>query len=183
MTLSIRDIPKEELLRAPRIFVKNAAGVGVRSYDPKWIANRLREIQVEFPKTKVKSERERLDADLIRAEKEAEERFLAEMDAIHGAYEQRFVNRSNRIILDVLKAHPTVSRRLLVGPHRFVYIIDARKHAAYELRRILGWSYPQIAKKLGRADHTTAINLVEKWPARAAQLGIPVIPIEKKEAA
>lgn len=56
----------------------------------------------------------------------------------------------------------------LTGPSRLRKIILARQEAMWELRQRTRLSSPQIAAKLGRKDHTTALHGVRRHEARIA---------------
>jgi Bacterial dnaA protein helix-turn-helix len=63
---------------------------------------------------------------------------------------------------DVLRAvslRTGVSKAAIVGPSRVKHIVAARHEVARGLRAI-GWSYPAIARMLGRVDHSSAIHMV-----------------------
>lgn len=75
--------------------------------------------------------------------------------------------RPARIIAEVAARHGLSVDRLR-GPSRRPEICHPRQEAMYRLRRETSLSYPAIARRLGRSDHTTAIHAER---AHAARMG------------
>ncbi|MFH1759042.1 MAG: helix-turn-helix domain-containing protein, partial [Patescibacteria group bacterium] len=55
-----------------------------------------------------------------------------------------------------------VSTNDIIGKSRKQEIVEPRQIAIYLMRDMLNLSYPYIAEKLGKRDHTTAIYSYEK---------------------
>ena len=65
-------------------------------------------------------------------------------------------------IVDKTARHFQLSVADICSPKRDKHIVFPRQIAMYLLRSELHMSFPQIARELGRKDHTTAIHSVEK---------------------
>jgi len=84
-----------------------------------------------------------------------------------------------RDVLNEVSAFHQVPTHVIIGTRGSAKVINARQHAAYEIRRRCPWvSYPEMARLLCR-DHSTLIYAVEKWPEKARALGIPVLPLDE----
>lgn len=59
----------------------------------------------------------------------------------------------------------------LMSPRRNAVLVWARQEAMWECRRQTSASFPQIARALGRQDHTTAIHGVRQHQERMEQHG------------
>jgi chromosomal replication initiation ATPase DnaA len=57
----------------------------------------------------------------------------------------------------------------LLGQARSRWIAWPRFEAAHRLRKELGWSLPQIGRRLGDRDHTTALNALRRYAEPAVQ--------------
>jgi chromosomal replication initiation ATPase DnaA len=57
----------------------------------------------------------------------------------------------------------------LLGQARSRWIAWPRFEAAHRLRKELGWSLPQIGRRLGDRDHTTALNALKRYEEPAVQ--------------
>lgn len=76
--------------------------------------------------------------------------------------------RWKAIIRDVAKKHGlTVAE--LVGDARSRWIAWPRFEAAHQLRTELGWSLPQIGRRLGDRDHTTILNALNRYESPRVQ--------------
>lgn len=64
-----------------------------------------------------------------------------------------------------------VSRTRILSRERDTYLVAARSAFAKMLRE-RGWTYPRIGRALGNRDHSTIINLVEKWPRYSEVPGV-----------
>lgn len=69
---------------------------------------------------------------------------------------------SAKQIVDKTARHFQISPSDICSPKREKHIVVPRQIAMYLLRSELHMSFPQIARELGRKDHTTAIHSVEK---------------------
>lgn len=69
------------------------------------------------------------------------------------------------IILAVAARH-RLTLADVVGPRRFRKIAHARQEAMYELRQAGRWSFPQIARAVGRKDHSVVIHGCRAHEAR-----------------
>lgn len=49
----------------------------------------------------------------------------------------------------------------LKGPRRTLHVVRARQIACWVMHKATDYSYPKIAKTVGRADHTTAMHAVK----------------------
>lgn len=199
MSLTIRDIPAEELRTAPRKWTTNRAGVGIKTIDPKWISRRLGEIGLKVGQLNdqsrgltarnealaaAKARVQQIEADRKQYidQRAAEVRnLIVELAAIQSRIED-FENAETAtdvraIMAAVLLAHPGITMRDIRGLSRSRPIAAARQHICYELRRLRGLSFPHIAKIVRRTDHSTIIHAVNAWPAKAAQLGIECLPL------
>jgi len=76
--------------------------------------------------------------------------------------------RWKSIIRDVAKKHG-LSVAELIGPARSRWIAWPRFEAAHQLRTELGWSLPQIGRRLGDRDHTTALNMLRRYEEPAVR--------------
>lgn len=65
-------------------------------------------------------------------------------------------------IVDKTARHFQINTSDICSPKREKHIVVPRQIAMYLLRSELHMSFPQIARELGRKDHTTAIHSVEK---------------------
>lgn len=79
-------------------------------------------------------------------------------------------NRAAKILHDVACRH-NLNPSDIKSASRMGHIVRARQEAMYRLRKRLRISYPQIAKIVGRQDHTTAVHGVR---AHAKRHGLPV---------
>jgi chromosomal replication initiation ATPase DnaA len=77
-------------------------------------------------------------------------------------------SRANRIIRAVAAAHGLTFSQM-ISQRRQRNITRARQHAMWELREHTSLSYPQIARLLGRGDHTTALHGCRAHEARLAR--------------
>lgn len=79
---------------------------------------------------------------------------------------------SPRQLMEAVARKHGVTEAQLKGPSRHKTIVKARHEAMLWLRISCDMSYPEIAKALGRTDHTSAIHGAEKaferMPARGA---------------
>jgi chromosomal replication initiator protein len=50
----------------------------------------------------------------------------------------------------------------MTGPKRDKEIVEPRQIAMYLMRTELHLSFPQVARQLGRSDHSTAMHSVDK---------------------
>lgn len=73
-----------------------------------------------------------------------------------------------RIVAEVCAKHE-VSKAELTGEGRAVRVVLARQEAMYRMRHETTMSSPAIARRLGRADHTTVLYGVKKHKERMAQ--------------
>lgn len=65
-------------------------------------------------------------------------------------------------IVSKVASHFNVDEKEIISPKRDRYIMIPRQIAMYLIRSELHTSFPNIARELGRKDHTTAIHSVEK---------------------
>jgi hypothetical protein len=88
----------------------------------------------------------------------------------------RILGIKSRRIVEVCAAHFRVSVDDVLGPSRLKPLVNARHVSMWILREMRGFSFPQIAKTMGKADHTTPLHgcrHVDDTPAlRAAALEI-----------
>lgn len=57
----------------------------------------------------------------------------------------------------------------LMGPSRLKRITRVRQEAMWELRQRTKLSFPQIARRLGRTNHTTALHAFRRHEERLAE--------------
>lgn len=57
----------------------------------------------------------------------------------------------------------------IVGSSRSRWIAWPRFEAIYNLRKELGWSLPQIGRRMGDRDHTTVLHALRRYDAPAVQ--------------
>lgn len=67
-----------------------------------------------------------------------------------------------RIVSETMLVHP----RDIVSRARYGFVIEARAVCA-KVMRDAGMSYPQIARRLGASDHTSAMHWVRRYDATA----------------
>lgn len=72
------------------------------------------------------------------------------------------------VILDVCDRRGLTMAEL-ISPRRNAVLVWARQEAMWECRRQTSASLPQIARALGREDHTTAIHGIRKHQERMGQ--------------
>lgn len=65
-------------------------------------------------------------------------------------------------IIDKTARFFNISSTEITGPKRDKEIVEPRQVAMYLMRTELHLSFPQVAKQLGRSDHSTAIHSVDK---------------------
>lgn len=77
----------------------------------------------------------------------------------------------------------------IAGPSRKARIVSARKVVTYILRQ-RGWSFPKIATRLNRSDHTSAVHYFKSFEAKAdermrwiAAQFMPAEAVDESEAA
>lgn len=70
--------------------------------------------------------------------------------------------RTRKIILDVLARHDDVSWREIISPRRRANVALARQIICWRLYRETSLSLPQVAKIVGKKDHSTAWHAVKK---------------------
>jgi len=75
---------------------------------------------------------------------------------------QSAVNVSPTQVIKAVSTFYEISPNDLIGRGRKKEIVEPRQVAIYLLREILNMSYPYIAEKMGKRDHTTAIYAYEK---------------------
>ena len=86
-------------------------------------------------------------------------------------YEAAIYTRSlfwRQIIAEVCAKH-SVGVAQLVGNQRNRQVSAARQEAMYRMRTETTMSYPQIARRLGRADHSTVMHGIKRHLERVAQ--------------
>ena len=76
--------------------------------------------------------------------------------------EQSAVNITHTQIIKAVAEFYEISTSDLIGRGRKKEIIEPRQVAMYLLREMLNMSYPFIAEKVGKRDHTTAIYAFDK---------------------
>jgi chromosomal replication initiator protein len=81
---------------------------------------------------------------------------------MHDILEQSAVNITHAQIIKAVAEFYEISTSDLVGRGRKKEIIEPRQVAMYLLREMLNMSYPFIAEKVGKRDHTTAIYAFDK---------------------
>jgi chromosomal replication initiator protein len=74
----------------------------------------------------------------------------------------KYKNVSPTQIVDKTARFFNLTQSEICGPKRDKGIVEPRQIAMYLMRSELKLSYPQIAKHLGRSDHTTAIHSINK---------------------
>jgi chromosomal replication initiator protein len=75
---------------------------------------------------------------------------------------QASVNISPAQVIKAVSGFYEISPTDLIGRGRKKEIVEPRQVAIYLLRELLNMSYPYIAEKMGKRDHTTAIYAYEK---------------------
>lgn len=60
-------------------------------------------------------------------------------------------------MIAAVSAVTRIPRAEIVGPSRKRHVVRARQVACWAMREVLKYSYPIIAKAVGRSDHSTAI--------------------------
>lgn len=75
---------------------------------------------------------------------------------------QASVNISPTQVIKAVSGFYEISPTDLIGRGRKKEIVEPRQVAIYLLRELLNMSYPYIAEKMGKRDHTTAIYAYEK---------------------
>jgi hypothetical protein len=70
--------------------------------------------------------------------------------------------RTRNIILDVLARHPDVSWREIISPRRHANVALVRQIICWRLYNETSLSLPQVAKIVGKTDHSTAWHAVKK---------------------
>lgn len=90
--------------------------------------------------------------------------FAAEQaeNIINDILDQASVNISPAQIIKAVSVFYEISPNDLIGRGRKKEIVEPRQIAIYLLRELLNMSYPYIAEKIGKRDHTTAIYAYEK---------------------
>lgn len=81
---------------------------------------------------------------------------------INDILNQASVNISPTQIIKAVSVFYEISPTDLIGRGRKKEIVEPRQIAIYLLRELLNMSYPYIAEKMGKRDHTTAIYAYEK---------------------
>ena len=76
--------------------------------------------------------------------------------------EQSAVNVTHTQIIKAVAEFYEISTTELIGRGRKKEIVEPRQVAMYLLREMLNMSYPFIAEKMGKRDHTTAIYAFDK---------------------
>ena len=81
---------------------------------------------------------------------------------INETIERTSVNISPNQIISSVSSFFEISPNELIGRGRKKEVVEPRQIAIYLLRDMLKMSYPYIAEKMGKRDHTTAIYAYEK---------------------
>jgi chromosomal replication initiator protein len=81
---------------------------------------------------------------------------------VNDILNQASVNISPTQVIKAVSAFYEISPIDLIGRGRKKEIVEPRQVAIYLLRELLNMSYPYIAEKMGKRDHTTAIYAYEK---------------------
>lgn len=68
---------------------------------------------------------------------------------------------SEKIIRIICHRHG-ITKTALLGPGRQRHLVEARHEAFYLIRSLLGRSYPEIGRRMGRKDHTTVLHGVQR---------------------
>jgi chromosomal replication initiation ATPase DnaA len=77
---------------------------------------------------------------------------------------EAFVFRPEAIIKEVAKKH-RITIADIKGPWRKKELVAARMECVWRLRQETNFSFPRIARAIGRADHTSALHLYKKYKA------------------
>jgi chromosomal replication initiator protein len=72
------------------------------------------------------------------------------------------VNITPTQVIKAVASFYEISPTDLLGRSRKKEVVEPRQIAIYLLREMLNMSYPYIAEKMGKRDHTTAIYSYEK---------------------
>lgn len=68
----------------------------------------------------------------------------------------------NEMVDEVCQKH-NLPRARIESDCRTMDLVIARREIAYRARTELAMSYPEIGRRIGRRDHTTALNLYKNW--------------------
>ncbi len=123
------------------------------------------------------------EADLRRrAQMEAEERQSIQQQELTAAQKEAKIQallrtasaslmpRWRSIMLDVAKAHG-LHFHDFVGRSRVQRIVFARQEVMWRFKHELGWSLPEIGRRLGGRDHTTVLHGVRQHQRRIDSSG------------
>ena len=75
-----------------------------------------------------------------------------------------------------------VTRTDLMSARRARELVAARAFAAFWVKRLTPFSYPQMARLFGGRDHTTVLHAVRVWPERRAEARRLIAAARKREA-
>jgi len=143
------------------------------------------ETRVAIIKVKLHSKKERLSDEIINIIANKTQRNIRELEGIinkivfHKNHDYLFdITTVEKIISDILKqstvkiTHSQIIQSVaefyeipiidLTGKRRTKEIIEPRQVAMYLMREMINASYPFIAEKMGKRDHTTAIYAFDK---------------------
>lgn len=73
------------------------------------------------------------------------------------------------VILEEVATKHGLTVEDIKGPSRKRYVARARQEAMWQMRQRTRLSFPEIARRCGRGDHTTAIHGVKAHEARLAE--------------
>lgn len=131
-------IPIEEMRKAPRVMKRNAAGMGIRVVDPKWIAKRTDELR-----------------------REAEPRPAQRPDSARQSSKPKRQERPDLVIREMAKAFALPEHILRSRDQD--YINEAVYQTAKALRyRCQHLTLEDIAQLLGYADRTSISRLLSQ---------------------
>ncbi len=108
-------------------------------------------------------EEEKEAATIIAATRKEKPVKLSTKKKVRGADEEikKLEIRSGRVLEDVSESMG-IALDLILGSSRKARIVEARHIAMYLMRKKLQLTFPQIAEKFNRKDHTTAIHACKK---------------------
>lgn len=166
----------EEIHNAPKIRVTNASGMGIFKIDPKWMAAREREASEET----ISQAADKAIDKAIAAARQAHQ--LAMVQPANEEVAENW-DESVRILRD--GAHHTVhsiARRIckatgvsmkeIKGPGRTAKVAFVRHAIFYwSMRLCPRATYPQVALRLGRKDHTTVLHAARTYPDKREKEG------------
>jgi chromosomal replication initiation ATPase DnaA len=138
-----------------------------------WLAERRRQQEADRKAAQERQARQRADDEAVRRE-------LAEMMRRANAAAKQARSIPDRkpmspvgfeqIVRRICKA-TGFTREQIASNDRHRPLAEARQAIFYWTRRLTDYSYPEIGRRLGGFDHTTALHAVRVYPQKRAKKG------------